>query len=65
MNLVQAAMKIPLQLSIDPELKQRLEKLKQKSHIPMAALIDIMLRDHLPEYEVKYGSSPLPDPPRK
>ena len=28
----------------------------------MAALIDIMLRDHLPEYEVKYGSSSLPVP---
>jgi hypothetical protein len=52
-------MKTHLQLSIAPDLKEKLERLKEKLHIIMAALIDIVLREHLPEYETRY-ESPLP-----
>lgn len=51
-------MKTHLQLSIAPDLKERLERLKEKSHITMAALIDMILREHLPEYEARYESLP-------
>ncbi|MGH8511233.1 MAG: hypothetical protein ACREU8_07580, partial [Gammaproteobacteria bacterium] len=54
-------MKTHLQLSIATDLKERLKTLSEKSHIRIAALIDMILREHLPEFEARYeppSSSP-------
>lgn len=47
-------MKTHLQLSIAIDLKERLRTLSEKSHIKIAGLVDMILRDHLPEYETRY-----------
>lgn len=56
-------MKTQLQLSIATDLKERLRTLSEKSHIKMAGLVDIILRDHLQEYEARYERSLPSSPP--
>lgn len=43
-----------LSLSIDIGLKERLYEVSKKSNIPMAKLIEELLKENLPRYEKKY-----------
>ncbi|MGH9894855.1 MAG: hypothetical protein ACREA0_23320 [bacterium] len=47
-------MKISYQLSMDLDLKARLRKLSDRSGVPMAKLVNKILRDHLPDLERQY-----------
>lgn len=43
-----------LSLSIEISLKERLLQVSKKSNIPMAKLIEELLKENLPKYEKKY-----------
>ncbi|MGE5893599.1 MAG: ribbon-helix-helix domain-containing protein [bacterium] len=50
--------KTTFSLSIDVELKRRLQELSDKSKISMAKIIEELLEEKLPIYEKKYGINP-------
>lgn len=47
-------MKTTLQISLDTDLKGRLDALRERSGVPVSRLISNLLREHLPKLEKRY-----------
>lgn len=47
-------MRTQLQLSIDEDLRDRLDNLRSRTGIPISRLIDMLLREHLSVLERRY-----------